>query len=112
MRLKAEFLRWTMTGLVFLGLSSCRTANSSSTTESLGAPAKISTVTATEWTTISQGKNIVELGCVCEGIDAKWQLFRYASANQDVYKISLASNAPLKACIKAKFDANNCKLKF
>ena len=97
---------------LMLSLSACKTTNPSSTQSSETTPIKITTVTVAAWKTLSEGKNVVELGCVCEGTDANWNLYRYASASMDVYKITLSEKTALDACIKAKFDGDNCKLKF
>lgn len=104
-------------------LTSCRTIdqNKLSDTASLfdaeavvATPVTITPVTRSQWDQVSStAQTSVELGCVCEQESSHWQLYRYASANMGVYKIMLLLNpSPLDACIDAKFEANNCKLKF
>lgn len=99
--------------LCVMSFGACKTTHPSALVKNEdAAPETIKTVSMAVWKNISDGKNVVELGCVCEEADTAWNLYRYASAAMDVYKITLSEKTALDACIKAKFNGDNCKLKF
>lgn len=100
---------------IFCILNGCRTSskNESLTDSDLAAVATaITPITRAEWDRLVVGTRNAELGCVCEASDGAWVLFRYASIEQKVYKVSLAAPSPLDTCVKEKSIPNNCQLKF
>lgn len=103
-------MKFIMALITLMGIAGCSTPDQVSEINAADA-SNIKIVSTAEWKTISSGKNVVELGCVCEGANSAWVLYRYTSANMDVYKVTLSPVSDLNACIQAKFVPGNCTLK-